>query len=270
MDKQLIMKSKERIMKTNYLLITLILIAALPLAGCGSRARVGALRSESQAINLGDVKSVRVEIKFGAGDLDLTGGAEKLMEADFSYNVAELKPEVEYKNGTLFVRQPDGKVLSDLRDINDYRNQWNLRLNDEVPMDLVVDVGAGSSNLQLAGLSLTSLDINLGASVSSVIDLSGNWVRDLDATIETGAANITVRVPSDVGVRVKVEAGLGTIEAPGLTKDGNVYTNAAYGVSNVTLQIDMEVGIGQINLEVEDAAAMQDYSSVTGNLSQLY
>ena len=34
-------------------------------------------------------------------------------------------------------------------------------------------------------------------------------------------------------------------------KNGNVYTNAAYGVSDVTMQIDMEVGIGQLNLDVE-------------------
>ena len=67
--------------------------------------------------------------------------------------------------------------------------------------------------------------------------------------------NITVRLPRDVGARVEVDAGPNTIEATGLTQDGNVYTNAAYGVSEVTLQVDLEAGIGQINLEVEEAAA---------------
>jgi len=65
------------------------------------------------------------------------------------------------------------------------------------------------------------------------------------------AANITVRLPKDVGVRVEVGRRPDYINAPGLTKDGNVYTNAAYGVSDVTLQIKMEVGVGQINLEEE-------------------
>ena len=37
----------------------------------------------------------------------------------------------------------------------------------------------------------------------------------------------------------------------GLKQDGNAYVNDAYGVSSVTLQIVMETGIGQINLEVE-------------------
>jgi hypothetical protein len=238
-------------MKTNHLLIALVLLGTLLLAGCGSDARVGALRTESQSVELGDAKSVRAQITLGAGNLNLTGGAEKLLEADFTYNVAKVKPEVEYVDGTLVVRQPDVKGLPVLQDITDYRNKWGLRLNDDVPMDLNVDMGAGTSDLQLAGLSLTRLDVSLGAGIST-IDLSGDWTRNLDVTIDAGAANTSVRLPKDVGARVKVEAGPHTIEATGLKRDSDVYTNAAYGVSEVTLQVDIEAGIGQINLEVED------------------
>jgi outer membrane murein-binding lipoprotein Lpp len=239
-------------MKTKHLLIALVLLAALPLVGCSSKARVGTLRTESQSVELGDAKSVRVEIDLGAGNLEVTGGAEKLLEADFTYNVAKLKPEVDYTDGTLVVRQPDVKGLPALRGVTDYRNEWDLRLSDEVPMDLSVDVGGGVSDLQLAGLSLTGLDVSLGAGEVTV-DLSGNWVRDLDVTIDAGAANVSVRLPGDVGVRVSVESGPHTIEVTGLTKDGDVYTNAAYGVSEVTLQVALNAGIGRINLVVEEA-----------------
>jgi hypothetical protein len=121
-------------------------------------------------------------------------------------------------------------------------------------MDLSVDVGGGASDLQLAGLSLTGLDVRLGAG-QYTIDLSGDWARDLSVTINSGAANISVRLPRNVGVRVKVDEGPSKIEATDLTQDGNVYTNAAYGGSPVTMQVDMEPGIGQINLEVEAPAA---------------
>jgi hypothetical protein len=215
---------------------------------------VGALQNESQSVELGDANSVSVEINFGAGDLEVTGGAEKLLEADFNYNVARLKPEVEYADGKLAVRQPDARGLPVLKNITDFRNEWGIRLSDEIPMDLRVNMGGGSSDLQLAGLPLTRLDINQGAGISTV-DLSGSWARDLDVTIEAGAADITVRLPKDVGARVEVDAGPTTIEATGLRRDGNVYTNAAYGVSDVTLQINLEAGIGKINLEVKEQAA---------------
>jgi hypothetical protein len=238
-------------MKTSKILIALVLFAALPLAGCSSEARVGALRSESQSVDLGDAKSVRVEINLGAGNLELTGGAEKLLEANFNYNVAKLKPEVEYTNGTLVVRQPDVRGLPTLQGIADYRNEWGLHLNDEVPMDLSVDVGAGTSDLQLAGLSLTRLDITLGAGIYTV-DLSGDWARDLDVTIDAGAAEVRVQLPKNVGARIKVEEGPHLIEATSLARDEDGYTNAAYGKSDVTMQVDIKAGIGRINLEVED------------------
>ena len=248
--------------------LALVLLVSLLLASCAPGVKVGTLRTESQSVELGDAKSVRVEIDLGAGDLKLTGGAKKLLEADFNYNVAALKPEVGYKNGTLVVRQPNVSGLPDLRDIMDYRNEWGLRLSDEVPMDLSVVVGGGSSDLRLAGLSLTGLKVNLGAGTYTV-DLSGDWAHNLDVTVDAGAANISVRLPRDVGARVKVEPGPHTIGATGLTQDGDVYTNAAYGVSGVTMQVDLEAGIGQVNLDVEEAAATSGYSSVTGELSQL-
>jgi hypothetical protein len=227
-------------------------LAALLLASCVSSddVRVGELRTESKSVELGDAKSVRVKMVLGAGDLVVTGGAKKLLEADFTYNVAKLKPEVEFTDGTLVVQHPDVRGYRTLQDIRDFRNEWDLRLNNDVPMNLSLEMGAGTSDLQLAGLSLTRLDVTLGAGKSS-IDLSGDWERELDATIKTGAANITVRLPKDIGVRVEINAGPTTINASGLTKDGNVYTNDAYGVSDVTLQIKMEAGVGQINLEEE-------------------
>ena len=234
-------------MKTNRLLIVLVLVAALLLSSCNLAFKVGALQTESKSVELGDAKSVTVEVNMGAGDLTLTGGAEKLMEADFTYNVAKIKPEVKYTDGTLVVKQPETNGFPSVLGIGGFRNEWGVRLDDNVPMDLRVDVGAGTSNLKLGGLSLTGFDVTLGAGTYT-IDMTGDWARNLDATIDAGAALLTVRLPKDVGVRVKIESGPHMIEVTGLTKDGDVYTNAAYGVSDVTLQIDLQAGIGTINL----------------------
>jgi hypothetical protein len=246
--------NKQKVWFWMKVMFALVLPGVLLLAACSSRLKVGDLRNESQTVELGDAKSARVEISMGAGNLNVTGGAEKLLEADFNYNVAALKPELSYTNGRLVLRQPEISGMPNLLGITDFRNEWDLRLNDQVPMDLSVDLGGGISNLQLSGLSLTGLEVNLGAS-DFTLDLSGGWSRDLDASIDTGAANTTLRLPSQVGVRVKIEPGPNIINATGMTKDGDFYTNAAYGVSGVTLQIDMQPGFGLITLEVVEAAA---------------
>jgi hypothetical protein len=235
-------------MKTNYLLIALLLFTGL-LSGCSSGAKVGTLQTESQAVELGGAQSVDVNINMGAGNLTLTGGAEKLLEADFTYNVAKLKPDVKYANGALFVQQPGVEGLPVLQGITGFRNEWGLRLNNDMPMNLRVNIGAGNSDLQLAGLSLTGLDLILGAGKSTV-DLNDDWVRDLDVTIDAGATDLSVRLPKDVGVRVQVDRGPAVIEASGLAQEGDIYTNAAYGVSKVTLQVNIKAGIGRMNLEL--------------------
>jgi hypothetical protein len=211
---------------------------------------VGELVTESESVDLDGAESVRVEIGMGAGELKVAGGASKLLEADFTYNVAELKPEVVYSGGTLTVMTPDlDERVASLRDTDDYRYEWDLRFNDDVLMDLSVNLGAGDIDLQLADLSLSELDVNVGAA-KGTIDLTGDRARDLDVTVDAGVGNLTLRLPGNVGVRVNIDAGVGDVDARGMTKDGNVYTNAAYGESAVTLRIDIRAGVGKINMEL--------------------
>jgi hypothetical protein len=244
-------------MKTNRYLITMLIISALLLASCNAALRVGDLRTESRSVDLGDAKSVSVDINFGAGLLDVTGGGEDLLDADFTYNVAKLKPQVEYADGNLTVSQPDTRGMPALPGVEGFRNEWGLRLDNNVPMQLSVDVGAGTSNLKLSGLSLSGLNITLGAT-EGTIDLSGAWAHNLDVTIDAGASNISVLLPKDVGVRVVVDRGPTVIGTQGLVQDGDVYTNTAYGESDVTLRIDLQTGIGFVNLYVVEASASSD------------
>ncbi len=238
-------------MKTNFLRITIAIIIVVLLASCSANYSVGELHSEYHTVELGDGRAVNVEIDFGAGYLELTGGAQKLLEGDFSYNVASLRPELSYTGGdTVVVKQPDVNGMPNLLNVLDFRNEWGLRLSNRVPMDLKVDIGGGSGDLKLAGLSLTGLNVSLGAG-KYTIDLTGDWARDLDVKINAGAGLVNVRLPREVGARVNVEAGPHVIETGGLTLNRDGYTNAAYGVSNVTMRVDVEAGIGQVNLEVE-------------------
>jgi len=254
--------------------IALLAMVAILLAvsGCGGGARVGELRTESETVGLGGATSVRVEIEMAAGELDVSGGAAELLDANFTYNVAELKPEVDYSGGTLTVRTPDLETgIGSLFGIEEYRYEWDLRLNDDVAMDMQVGVGAGRSTLQLGTLSLTTLKVTRGAGEVVVdlsgstsltklnvgggagamtVNLAGDWQNDLEVTIEGGLGERTLILPADVGVRVKVEVGVGAVDATGLTKEGEYYTNDAYGQSDVTLYIDVGGGVGETVLRV--------------------
>jgi uncharacterized protein DUF2154 len=238
--------------------LVLMLVAAVAVAlfagACGTQRggtqQVGEMQRESQSIQAENAQSVRANLKMGAGELNLTGGADQLMEADFAYNVADWKPKVSYAvsgdTGELNVRQgSDGGV----RLGGDVRNEWDIRLNDEVPANLSVQMGAGESDLDLDDLTLRGLDLEMGAG-RTTIDLTGDYDRDFVASIQGGVGQATVQLPSEVGVRVEAQGGLGEINAEGLQKEGEAYVNDAYGDSEVSLDVDIQGGVGQINLEV--------------------
>jgi len=230
-----------------WLAILVVLLTTLGCAPTASSARVGTLQTESQSVELGDVESARVEIDLGAGELNVAGGADELMEADFTYNVAALMPEVEFRGRNLTIRQPDLDITS-FADLPNYRYEWDLRFNNDVPLDMNIKLGTGKMDLKLAGLSLTALEVDLGAS-RSTLDLTGDWQSDFDANIKGGVSSLTVHLPSSIGVRVEI-SGISRINANDLTKEGSVYVNDAYGKSDVTLDIFIEAGLGEINLEV--------------------
>ena len=82
------------------------------------------------------------------------------------------------------------------------------------------------------------------------MDLTDDRQVNLDARIKGGVGSATVRLPREVGVRVDVEGGLGKVNASGLKKDGDVYVKDAYGHTAATLCIDVDVGVGTIDLEL--------------------
>ena len=238
-------------MKRLVLLLVLLVTAALLLSSCGAnQQRVGEMQRESRSIQPENAQSVRTNLKMGAGELNVSGGADALMEGEFSYNVADWKPKVNYNvsanKGELSVKQGSG---GGVRLGGGARNQWDLRLNDQVPTDLVVQMGAGESDLDLDSLNLSGLTLQMGAGKTTV-DLTGDYTRDFDATIEGGVGEATVLLPSEVGVKARARGGLGKIDAKGLRKVGDAYVNDAYGESDVNLDVHVKGGVGQINLEV--------------------
>jgi hypothetical protein len=244
-----VLTSKADRIKTFVLLLVAAVALAIFVGACQTQ-QVGEMQRESHSIQPEDAQSVRAHLMMGAGELKVSGAADALMEGDFSYNVADWKPEVNYDiggdTGELTVKQGSSEGV---RLGGDVRNEWDIRFNDEVPTDLVVEMGAGESDLDLDSLTLTGLDLEMGAGETTV-DLTGDYTRGFDASIEGGVGEATVLVPSEVGVRVRAESGLGKINAEGFQSEGDSYVNDAYGDTDVTLDVDVRGGVGQINLEV--------------------
>jgi hypothetical protein len=185
-------------------LVVVLAVAAVFLGSCGVQGqRVGEMQHEARSIQPEDAKTLRAHLIMGAGELKVSGAAGALKEGDFTYNVSDWKPEVDYdvstNKGELSVEQGDSEGV---RLGDNARSEWDLRFNDDVPTDLIVEMGAGESALDLDSLTLTGLDLQMGAGETTV-DLTGDYAQDFDASIEGGVGEATVLVPSEVAMFVR-------------------------------------------------------------------
>nr|WKN34744.1 toast rack family protein [Tunicatimonas sp. TK19036] len=255
----------------------LLILSACDITINTSQEEPGEVQTITQSIEPKGVKSVSTSIEMKAGKLKVTGGARKLMDADFTFNRESWEPEISYETqdetGFLSIEQPDLKSFNINFDEDDQINEWVVQLNDDILQDLSCNMGAGETELDLRGLLLNSVHINAGvgehtinlrdasvpeldikAGVGEVnVDLSGEWRNDLDAEIKGGIGELNLKLPSDVGIRLDVAGGLGSVEVPdGFTKDGREYTNALYKTAEHRLEFDIKAGIGSINVEIEE------------------
>jgi len=224
-----------------------LLAAALCLSSCIIETATGPVRHDSRSIERDASERVRVDLSMGAGNLTIGGGARKLLNADFTYNVPSWRPEVRYTStsthGDLTIRQPGQGPAQ----IGHTRYEWDLALNNDVPMDLNLHFGAGEAHMELGSLALRSVDVGMGVGKLEM-DLRGNPKHNYDVRIRGGIGEATVRLPEGVGVYAEGAGGIGEIKTQGLRREGDHWINDAYEDSKVRIHLDVHGGIGSIRL----------------------
>ena len=225
------------------------LIVLLMLVFWHGQRRTYSEQHSAQSVDLQGATAVTANLNVPAGELDVKGGSSHLMDATFDYNSSYAPPRVDYSvngsQGQLSVTENGSGAHFGPGD-----NRWNLQFNDGVPLDLTVQMGAGQSNLRLAEVNVTHLQVHVGAG-EMTLDLTGPRKQNLSAEIQGGVGEARIQLPKDIGVRARASGGIGAVNVHGLTKEGNEYVNDAYGKSPTTIDLNVQGGIGQIDLNEE-------------------
>jgi DUF4097 and DUF4098 domain-containing protein YvlB len=250
----------------NILLFSLPVFMAVLFLGCGC-VEVGELQVESRTVGLEGAESADVELEMTNGDMKISGGSEELLDAEFRYNVVEWKPAIEYivqdGQGELSVRQPEARGGG-----SGARNEWDLFLNEELPMSLRAELESGNSTLSLDSSSLETLELsvrngNMKAEIAGnqqlleelklknsngnvALSLPGNYPSMASVTIESVNGNIDAElVGSYTSLNsLKLKLNSGTILSD---LSGNWSTDADVEVSvnsgDITLTLPRDIGV---------------------------
>jgi hypothetical protein len=220
------------------------------LLGCGEHVRVGELRHETSAIELDGAELTRIDLKMGAGELQVAGGAAKLLEGDFTYNVDRWKPIVEHHStgvrSDIEISQPSNAGVA--AGNTEYR--WDIRVNDTILVDLIAKLGAGEARMNLGSLKLRNVEMNIGAGEVDM-DLRGKPARSYDVRINGGVGQASVYLPNDVGITATAAGGIGSIDVDGLENRNGRWIRSGQESNPVQVRVDVKGGVGEIRLVAE-------------------
>ena len=224
-----------------------VTVGFLLLAACNQDGRIGQEEHETKTLELDKSELTRVELKINAGELRVAGGSAKLMEAEFDYNVPGWKPQVDYHSTGV---RSDIEVSNAPGAVPHGKNNWNLRFNDSVSMDLVVKMGAGEAHLNLGSMNLRSVAFDLGAGEVDA-DFRGHPKRSYDVRINGGVGQATIHLPKSIGISATAVGGIGEVNVSGLEKRNDRWINPGHENDPVNIRLDVKGGIGQIDVVAE-------------------
>jgi len=211
--------------------------------------------TEARTVALDGATAVRAAIELGVGQLAIGGGGCDLLDADFTYNVPEWRPELDYAvqdgRGRLTLWQPSSERP---RGVLEGRNRWDLRFAEQVPLDLGLKLGVIEGKLCLGKLALAGLSLEVGTG-NFTLDLTETRARSLHIPIRAGVLNLKLIVPRDSGVQVEVRSPVLTMHAKEWQRARHIWVNEAYGGTSDTMRVVIESGVASITLAQQSPVA---------------
>lgn len=231
------LKTKKRYILLTLLLLIFFIVTYVSMADEGNR--------ENRVIPLGEVDSLKVSIKFGAGKLVLISGEEDVFEGNFQYDKSILKPNIQYETlGETGILTLSQSIKKDLDLPFPYKNRWNLKLPSGIPLQLYINTATYSGDINLTNLQIENFYLTTGASQTNIVFNQPNLIDLKNVNIKTGASTIKMLGLANANfdeMNFTGGAGSYTFDFSGsLTKKSKVSINV--GAAKIILKIPSSMG----------------------------
>jgi hypothetical protein len=231
--------------------VILLLFVAAVAGGLASipgalSASSGPVVTTSFSAPVGEVTKPRLDLSAGASRITVRAGstAGDLYRATVS-SPSDAKPDVhlEASSETLFVSLPNRSGFH-FGDSSDHRS-IDLTLDDQLPWVVALSSGASTTNLDLTGLKLTSVELSTGASdVRLQLPKPSGTVP---VSVSGGAMHLVVKRPAGTPIHVVASGGASSLtidghEYGGLFHEGDLFTSTDYPTASDRYSVTIESG----------------------------
>lgn len=234
-------------MHKKFLLIAILTVALVTMA-CGinfnlpvSDVKTGPTQTDDITVAVPDTRdTVDLKLTFGAGKLKLVSADQsQLVTGTATYNVPDFKPIIEIDDNQVEIKQGDLEISGIPNFKNNIKNEWELNLAKDTPLNLKINAGAYSGRYELGGLALENLSITDGASDVNLSFDEPNPAEMTTLRYNTGASTVTLENLGNANFSALIfQGGAGTykLDFNGELKQDAV-VNIEAGVSTVVLVV---------------------------------
>ncbi len=190
-----------------------------------------------------------VKVEFGVGDLHISPGtAGTLYRYHLLYDADHFEPVTDYDPASRRLQLGvKGGTHGDYHYRDRPRQRLDLSLSPATPASLALTFGAGTSEIELGGLSMTDATVRGGASETKIRFSQPNRVACRRFSLEVGAIDLeTEKLGNARCERIELKGAAGSVVldltgqwTEGATSDVDI----AIGLGSVTLRLPENVGV---------------------------
>jgi hypothetical protein len=191
-------------------------------------------------------QSANVKINAGAGQISISGVSDKLVTGSLISNITTLETSSQLSDS---VQNADISLKGGNWNFGGhYTNNLTVNLSSSTPINLNVNAGAASQNLDLSEVQITGLNINAGA--SSINLTLGDKVDNATVSIDSGASSVHIILPKTVGAKVTADGGLTSRNFTDFKQLGNnTYQSNNYDQSAKKINLTLHGGASSFNID---------------------
>jgi hypothetical protein len=154
---------------------------------------------------------INLELERYATNVDSLSDSTSLIEADLD-TLTDVNFSSRGSKSKSISIEPASDLFFDFdwSTLSDRDAQWDIRISPYVPIDLEVDVGSGSTNLDLSDLQLTDLNIDGGSGSTDVIIPATS--SPYSVTINGGSGSFYIELENSTDIRTDIDVGSGSFD----------------------------------------------------------
>jgi hypothetical protein len=213
----------------------------------GNSARTLTAETERLSIPLEGAEKARIRLGYGAGRVNLSSGAEPGMLLTGTF-IGGVEQSTQHEGTNLSVRLDSPMMVQFPFDQLPSSREWKIGMSGQIPMSLEVHAGAAEMNLNLTDLRVTDIQIETGASSTTL--LLPSQAGSTRVNIKGGAASFDIRVPEGVAARIRSESAMTDIKVNSqrFSRAGGWYESSNFASATNKVEIEIQMGVGSVTV----------------------